>query len=132
MSVISEIITEISYIIILCAGVAFLFLVSGTMSTTNDIVVSDERSKLSIQEGTGYTGKNVIDGTSMYYDILATGTEYPIYVNGSAVSMDFIKQAKKGNASELLSSISLDATYERTYSQDSNGNITQIIYNRVD
>ena len=131
MNIISEFIFEITCVILFAIGMSFLLLINQSMIESNDIVNQDVRTKLTIQEGDGYVGKNVIDGTSMYYDIIETGTDYPIFVNGAAISASYINEAEKGNGKALLSCFTLDAKYEKSYAQDASGNITQVIFNQV-
>ncbi len=143
MENISEMIWEVIYVILLVMGITFIFLIFRNLNKSTDSVNDEVRTKIDIQEDNmGYTGYNVVDGSSVYYDIVnsvrdinETGTAnvYKIMVDGTEVKQEWIHSAQNGNSKLLLALLGdkINGYFRKSYQQDASGNISQVNYNYV-
>ena len=76
MDNVSEMIWEYIYAIVFMLGLAFLFFMSTKLIRGTDYVNDDIRTKLNVEEDVmGYTGLNVVDRSTVIFDIAAAAKE---------------------------------------------------------
>ena len=130
----SEYMHTVVYTIVFCSAIALLLGLLAVLNKFNKNEIDEQNNKAAITMDTsvGYAEDYIyVLGSEVFANVINQDEELSIYLNGTLLSTDYIKNLKEGNKdyiNDLKSKISLDDEYIIKHDYYSNNEIKAVHY----